>query len=158
MQQREVAGAVVFVLTRVAFTLKVDNSVQRPQRRQWMPLQSSLQRIQRRLRSRQFRLHSVVAQDVRELRSLPGQRISVVEVVHLPGLEVTPLLSTLTSGVLQLDRSRPSDLLRSLGGSHLSGIPGRQRVSTLLCTRTSTGPMSTAGLLSDHRESVDWKP
>jgi hypothetical protein len=157
-QQREVAGAVVFVLARVAFTLKVDNSVQRPQRRQWMPLQSSLQRIQRRLRSRQFRLHSVVAQDVRELRSLPGQRVSVMEVVHLPGLEVTPLLSTLTSGVLQLDRSRPSDLLRSLGGSHLSGILGRQRVSTLLCTRTSIGPMSTAGLLSDLRESVDWRP
>jgi hypothetical protein len=67
-QQREVAGVVVFVLVRVAFTLKVDNLVQRPQRRQWMPLQSSLQRIQRRLRSRQFRLHSVVAQDVRELR------------------------------------------------------------------------------------------
>jgi hypothetical protein len=89
-QLREVAGAVVFVLARVTFTLKVDNSVQRPQRRQWMPLQSSLQRIQRRLRSRQFRLHNVVAQDVRELRSLPGQRVSVVEVVHLPGLEVTP--------------------------------------------------------------------
>jgi hypothetical protein len=31
-------------------------------------LQSSLQRIQRRLRSRLFRLHSIVAQDVRELR------------------------------------------------------------------------------------------
>jgi hypothetical protein len=67
-QQREVVGAVVFVLAKVTFTLKVDNSVQRPQRRQWMPLQSSLQRIQRRLRSRQFKLHSVVAQDVRELR------------------------------------------------------------------------------------------
>jgi hypothetical protein len=89
-QQREVAGAVVFVLARVAFTLKVDNSVQRPQKRQWIPLQSSLQRIHRILRSRQYRLHSVVAQDVRELRSLPGQRVSVVEVVHLPGLEVTP--------------------------------------------------------------------
>jgi hypothetical protein len=62
-----------------------------------MPLQSSLQRIQRRLKSRQFRLHSVVAQDVRELRSLLGQRVSVVEVVHLLGLEVTPLLSTLTT-------------------------------------------------------------
>jgi hypothetical protein len=69
-----------------------------------------------------------------------------------------PLLSTLTSRVLQPDRSRPSDLLRSLGGSHLNRIPGRQRVSTLLCTRTSTGPMSTAGLLLDHRESVDWRP
>jgi hypothetical protein len=67
-QQREVAGVVVYVLARVAFTLKVDNSVLRPQRRQWMHLQSSLQRTQRRQRSRQFRLHSVVAQDVRELR------------------------------------------------------------------------------------------
>jgi hypothetical protein len=46
--------------------------------------------LQRRLRSRQYRLHSVVAQDVRELRSLPGHRDSVVEVVHLLGLEVTP--------------------------------------------------------------------
>jgi deoxyribodipyrimidine photolyase len=64
-QQREVAGVVVYVLARVAFTLKVDSSVQR---RQWMHLQSSLQRIQRRLRSRQYTLHSVVAQDVRELR------------------------------------------------------------------------------------------
>jgi hypothetical protein len=88
--QREVAGAVVFALARVAFILKVNNLVQRTQRRQWMPLQSSLQRIQRRLRSRQFRLHNVIAQDVRELRSLPDQRVSVVEVVHLPGLEVTP--------------------------------------------------------------------
>jgi hypothetical protein len=51
--QREVAGVVVYVLARVTFTLRVDNSVQRTQRR---------------LRSRQFRLHSVVAQDVRELR------------------------------------------------------------------------------------------
>jgi hypothetical protein len=67
-QQREVAGVVVYVLARVAFTLKVDNSVQRPQKRQWMHLQSSLQRTQRRLRSRQFTLHSVVAQDVCELR------------------------------------------------------------------------------------------
>jgi hypothetical protein len=33
-----VAGAVVFALARVAFILKVDNSAQRPQRRQWMPL------------------------------------------------------------------------------------------------------------------------
>jgi hypothetical protein len=55
-----------------------------------MPLESSLQRIHRRLRSRQHRLHSVVAQDVRVLRSLLGQRDSVVEVVHLPALEVTP--------------------------------------------------------------------
>jgi hypothetical protein len=107
-----------------------------------MPLQSSLQRIHRRLRSRQHRLHSVVAQDVRELRSLLGQRDSVVEVVHLPGLEVTPLWSTLISGVLQPDRSRPSGSLRCLGGSHPSGIPGRQRASTHLYTRISTGPMS----------------
>jgi hypothetical protein len=78
-----------------------------------------------------------------------------VEVVHLPGFEVTPQLSTLTSGELQLDRSRLSGSLRLLGGSHLSGIPGLQRVSTLLCTRTSTEPMSTAGLLSDLREFVD---
>jgi hypothetical protein len=66
--QREVAGVVVYVLARVTFTLRVDNSVQRPQRRQLMHQQSSLQRTLRRLRSRQFRLHSVVAQDVRELR------------------------------------------------------------------------------------------
>jgi hypothetical protein len=81
-----------------------------------------------------------------------------MEVVHLPGLEVTPQLSTLTSRELQLDRSRPSGSLRSLGGSHLSGIPGLQRVSTLLCTRTFIEPMSTAGLLSDLRESIDWRP
>jgi hypothetical protein len=81
-----------------------------------------------------------------------------MEVVHLPGLEVTPQLSTLTSGELQLDRSRPSGSLRSLGGSHLSGIPGLQRVSTLLCMRISIGPMSIAGLLLDLRESVDWRP
>jgi hypothetical protein len=67
-QQREVAGVVAYVLARVAFTLKVDSSVQRPQNRQWMHLQSSLQKIQRRLRSRLYTLHSVVAQDVRELR------------------------------------------------------------------------------------------
>jgi hypothetical protein len=66
-----------------------------------------------------------------------------------------PLLSTLTSGVLQPDRSRTSGLLRSLCGSHPSGIPERQRASTLLCTRISTGRMSTAGLLTDHRESID---
>jgi hypothetical protein len=78
-----------------------------------------------------------------------------MEVVHLPGLEVTPQLSTLTSEDLQLDRSRPSGSLRSLGGSHLSGIPGLQRVSTLLCTRTFIEPMLTAGLLSDLRESVN---
>jgi hypothetical protein len=55
-QQREVVGVVVYVLARVAFTLKVDSSVLR------------LPRTQRRLRSRQFTLHSVVAQDVCELR------------------------------------------------------------------------------------------
>jgi hypothetical protein len=81
-----------------------------------------------------------------------------VEVVHLPGLEVTPQLSTLTSGELQLDKSRPLGSLRLLGGSHLSGILGLQRVSTLLCTRTFIEPMSTAGLLSDLRESVDLRP
>jgi hypothetical protein len=81
-----------------------------------------------------------------------------MEVVHLLGLEVTPQLSTLTSGVLQPDRSRPSGSLRSLGGSHLSGIPELQRVSILLCMRTSTGLMSIVGLLSDLRESVDWRP
>jgi hypothetical protein len=69
-----------------------------------------------------------------------------------------PQLSTLSSGELQLDRSRPSGSLRSLDGSHLSGILGLQRVSTLLCMRTSIGPMSTAGLLSDLRESVNWRP
>jgi hypothetical protein len=55
-----------------------------------MPLQSSLQRIHRRQRSRQHRHHSVVAQDVHELMSLLGQRDSVVEAVHHLGLEVTP--------------------------------------------------------------------
>jgi hypothetical protein len=80
-----------------------------------------------------------------------------VEVVHLLGFEVTHQLSTLTSGELQLDRSRPSGSLRLLGGSRLSGIPELQRASTHLCTRTSTEPMSTAGLLSDLRESVDWR-
>jgi hypothetical protein len=69
-----------------------------------------------------------------------------------------PQLSTLTSGELQLDRYRPLGSLRSLGGSHLSGIPGLQKVSTLLCTRTFIEPMSIAGLLSDLRESVDWRP
>jgi hypothetical protein len=68
MQQGEVPGVVGFVLARVAFTLKVDSSILRPQKRQWMHLQSILQKTQRRLRSRQFTLHSVVAQDVRELR------------------------------------------------------------------------------------------
>jgi hypothetical protein len=41
-QQREVAGVVGFVLANVAFTLKVDSSILRPQKRQWMHLQSSL--------------------------------------------------------------------------------------------------------------------
>jgi hypothetical protein len=81
-----------------------------------------------------------------------------MEVVHLLGLEVTPQLSTLTLGKLQLDRPRPSGSLRSLGGSHLSRIPGLQRVSTLLCVRTSIEPISTAGFLSHLRESVDWRP
>jgi hypothetical protein len=67
-QQREVAGAVGFVLARVTFTLKVDSSVLRPQKRQWMHLQSSPQKTQRRQRSSQFTLHSVIAQDIRELR------------------------------------------------------------------------------------------
>jgi hypothetical protein len=67
-QQREVAGVVVYVLARVAFTLKVDSSILRLPKRQWMHLQSRLPRTQRRLRSRQFTLHSVVAQDVHELR------------------------------------------------------------------------------------------
>jgi hypothetical protein len=67
-QQREVAGVVGFVLASVAFTLKVDSSELRSQKRQRMHLQSSPQRTQRRQRSSQFTLHSVVAQDVRELR------------------------------------------------------------------------------------------
>jgi actin-like ATPase involved in cell morphogenesis len=78
-----------------------------------------------------------------------------VEVVHLLGLEVTPLLSTLTSGELQHDRYRLSGLSRLVGGSHLSGIPELQRASTHLYMRISTEPMSTAGLHSDLRESVD---
>jgi hypothetical protein len=80
-----------------------------------------------------------------------------MEVVHLLGLEVTPQLSTLTLGELQHDRYRLSGLLRLVGGSHLSGIPGLQRASTHLCTRTSIEPMLTAGLHSDRRESVDWR-
>jgi hypothetical protein len=50
-----------------------------------------------------------------------------MEVVHLPGLEVNPQLSTLISGELQLDRYRLSDLSRLVGGSHLSRIPELQR-------------------------------
>jgi hypothetical protein len=80
-----------------------------------------------------------------------------VEVVHLLGLEVTPQLSTLTSGELQHDRYRLSGSLRLVGGSHLSGIPRLQRASTHLCTRTSTEPMLIAGLHSDLRESIDWR-
>jgi hypothetical protein len=78
-----------------------------------------------------------------------------MEVVHLPGLEVTPQLSTLTSGELQLDRYRLSGLSRLVGGSHLSGIPEPQRASTHLCMRISIEPTSTAELPSDLRESVD---
>jgi hypothetical protein len=66
--QREVAGVVGFTLASVAFILKVDSSVLRPPRRQRMYLQISPQRIQRRQRSRLFRFHRVIAQDVRELR------------------------------------------------------------------------------------------
>jgi hypothetical protein len=80
-----------------------------------------------------------------------------VEVVHLLGLEVTHQLSTLTSEELQHVRYMLSGLLRLVGGSHLSGIPGLKRASTYLCTRTSTEPMLTAGLHLDLRESVYWR-
>jgi hypothetical protein len=63
--QREVVEAVGFTLASVAFILKVDSLVQRPPRRQRTHLQSNPQRRQR---SRPFRLHHVVAQDVRVLR------------------------------------------------------------------------------------------
>jgi hypothetical protein len=66
--QREVAEAVGFTLASIAFILKVDSSVLRPLRGQRTHLQSSPQRTQRRQRSRPFRLHHVVAQDVRVLR------------------------------------------------------------------------------------------
>jgi hypothetical protein len=66
--QRGVAGVVGFILASIAFILKVDSSVPRPPRRQRIYLLISPQRIQRRQRSRQFRLHHVVAQDVHELR------------------------------------------------------------------------------------------
>jgi hypothetical protein len=66
--QKEVAEVVRFTLARVAFILKDDSSVLRPQRGQRTHLQSSPQRTQRRQRSRPFRLHRVVAQDVRKLR------------------------------------------------------------------------------------------
>jgi hypothetical protein len=55
----------------VAFILKVDSSVLRPQRgqrRQRLCQLIHLQRLQRRQRSSQSRLHRVVAQDVREFR------------------------------------------------------------------------------------------
>jgi hypothetical protein len=52
-----------------------------------------------------------------------GVTASVMEVIHLLGLEVTPQSSTLTLGELQHDRYRPSNLSRLVGGSHLSGIP-----------------------------------
>jgi hypothetical protein len=74
-----------------------------------------------------------------------------------PRVRGHPQLSILTSGELQHDRYRLSGSLRLVGGSHLSGIPGLQRVSTYLCTRTSTEPMLTAGLHLDLRESVDWR-
>jgi hypothetical protein len=54
--QRGAAEAVGFTLASVAFILKVDSSVLRPQR------------TQRRQRSRPLRLHRVVTQDVRVLR------------------------------------------------------------------------------------------
>jgi hypothetical protein len=59
--QREVAEALGFILASVAFVLKDDSLVLRPQRGQRTHLQSSPQRTQRRQRSRQFRLHRVVA-------------------------------------------------------------------------------------------------
>jgi hypothetical protein len=57
-----------FTLASVAFILKVDSSVLRPPRGQRICQLIHPQRIQRRQRSSQFRLHRVVAQDVRELR------------------------------------------------------------------------------------------
>jgi hypothetical protein len=66
--QRGVAEAVGFTLVSVAFILKVDSLVLRPQRAQRTHLQSSPQRTQRRQRSRPLRLHRVIAQDVRMLR------------------------------------------------------------------------------------------
>jgi hypothetical protein len=57
-----------FTLASVALILKVDSLVPRPPRGQRIYLQISPQRIQRRQRSRQFTLHRVVAQDVREFR------------------------------------------------------------------------------------------
>jgi hypothetical protein len=69
--QRGEAGAVGFTLASVAFILKVDSSVLRPQRGQRgqrICQLIHLQRLQRRQRSSQSRLHRVIAQDVRELR------------------------------------------------------------------------------------------
>jgi hypothetical protein len=66
--QREVAEAVGFILASVAFILKDDSLILRPQRGQRTHLQSSPQRTLRRQRSRPFRLHRVVAQDIRVLR------------------------------------------------------------------------------------------
>jgi hypothetical protein len=80
---------------------------------------------------------------------------SVVEVIHLLGLEVTLQSSTLTLGELQHDRYRLSGLSRLVGGSYLSGTLELQRASTHLCTRISTEPMLTTGLHSDLRESID---
>jgi hypothetical protein len=67
-RQRGEAEAVGFTLASVAFILKVDSSVLRPQRGQRICQLIHLQRLQRRQRSSQSRLHRVVAQDVRELR------------------------------------------------------------------------------------------
>jgi hypothetical protein len=78
-----------------------------------------------------------------------------VEVIHLPGLEVTPQSSTLTSGELQHDRYMLSGLSRLVGDSHLSKIPELQRASTHLCMRISIEPTSTAGLHLDLRESIN---
>jgi hypothetical protein len=72
--QRGVVEAVGYTLASVAFTLKVNSSVLRPQRAQRTHLQSSPQRThllsspQRRQRNRPLRLHHVVTQDVRVLR------------------------------------------------------------------------------------------
>jgi hypothetical protein len=66
--QRVVAEVVAFTLTSVAFILKVDSSVQRLLRRLRTSLQSSPQRRQRRQRSRPYKLHRAVTQDVRVLR------------------------------------------------------------------------------------------
>jgi hypothetical protein len=66
--QREVAEVVGFTLASVTFILKDNSSVLSLQRGQRTHLQSSPQRTQRRQRSRPFRLHRIVAQDVRELR------------------------------------------------------------------------------------------